>query len=291
MQGRIKSIGKYAGYAFFTVFLTLYLMFLTFPYPTLTDRFLPVLKQRLPGTVSWGDIRATPSLWLKVSKVEAGGGDLSAPVLLELENLRLRPAFLSLLLGKPALSLKAELYQGSARGTIGRRKEALEISLSWKQLKTAKHPLVSQFGGNGMAASLSGDLDLRVIGSNWETSEGSLRLTLEDGSWQNPQIQGFTLPSLDALTGKAGVKLGQKKAELESFSLEGSQFSASLEGKIDLFPRLAASRLNLNGKLKLAGELASQYDAILNGFLRNKSPEGFHTFSLRGTLASPRFSL
>ena len=291
MPRRMKTVGKYAGYALGTALLTLYFMFLTFPYSTLVDRFLPLFQAAFPGKVSVGEVRATPLFWLKVSKLEVLEQGVPSSPLLEVDDLWLRPALLSLLTGRPAVSVKANLYDGAVRGKIGRKQDTLNLSLSWEHLQPGKHPFALKLGGGELKASLAGKLSLSVKGSSWESSEGSLNLALEGGPLKNLQVYGFTLPSVDEVTGKAAVKLGQRKAEVETLSLESSQVSASLGGKIDLLPRLAGSRLNLNGKLKLDGALASQYETMLAGFLRNKDAQGYYTFSLRGTLASPRFSL
>ena len=115
-------------------------------------------------------------------------------------------------------------------------------------------------------------------------------LALAGGSVKNLQVYGFTLPSLQGISGEGKVELDKRKATLETLSLQSEQLTASLDGTVDLSPRFTSSRLQLKGKVKLAGQLESQYQPMLEGFLRNKDPDGSYAFSLVGTLGKPRFS-
>jgi type II secretion system protein N len=78
---------------------------------------------------------------------------------------------------------------------------------------------------------------------------------------------------------------------VESVSIKADLISFSIDGKVDLSKRLAKSPLNLKGKVKLSGQLASQYQPMLAGLLRKQDKEGFYVFSIRGTVGNPRFSL
>jgi type II secretion system protein N len=136
------------------------------------------------------------------------------------------------------------------------------------------------------------DLHLRIKGNRLlPGGEGTLKTRLTGGEIKNFPLLGFTLPALEGITGNGELTLGQNRATLESLSLNADQLTFSLEGKADLSPRLMSSLLNLKGRIKLSGSLASQYQPMLAGFLRKQDKEGFYTFSIRGTLGNPRLSL
>ena len=286
----MKTFGKYAGYVILGLVLTLYFMFLTFPYESMKDRFLPQWEENLPYKILIHQIRATPLLWMQLSGVRILQKPQQKTSLLDLSTVRIRPAFLDLLIGKPALRVKTDLYNGSIKGKVGKKEGDLDLDLSWKGVNPETHPFFSKQGGVHVHAGITGELLLRLKGGNLYGSEGTLSMGLKDGSVKNLQLYGFTLPSLQGITGKGRVQVEPRKATLETLSLESDQISVSMEGNLDLSPRLSSSRLNLKGKIKLAGDLEAQYQPMLSGFLRNKDPEGYYTFSLRGTVGNPRFS-
>ena len=290
MQGKMKSVSKVTAYVVLTVVLTLYFMFLTFPYEFLKDRFLPQWEESLPYKVFIRQIQATPLLWVRLSGVKIFQEQQGTTPFLDISQVGIRPSFLDLLIGKPALRINADLYDGSIRGKVGRKERDLDLDLSWKGVNPEKHPFFSKREGTQVQAGITGDLLLHLKGGNLYGSKGTLSLGLKDGSVKNLQVYGFTLPSLQGITGKGQVQLDQRKATLEDMSLESDEMSVSMEGNVDLSPRLTSSRLNLKGKIKLAGNLESQYQPMLAGFLRNKDSEGYYTFSLRGTVGSPRLS-
>jgi len=291
VPGRLKTFGKVAGYGFLTLLLTLYFMFLTFPYETLKDRYLPKAEAKLPFTVSIREVEASPLLWIHLSGVNISPKGKAKNPLVHVTTLKVRPALLDLLLGRPALRIKADLYDGFISGKVGRRKGETSLAFSWEDLRPEKHPYVAEVAkGAKVKGSIEGELQLTVRGANWHGGKGTFSLGLEQGSVQNAQVYGFTLPPLEGITGKGLVNLDQRKATLESLNLKSDQLSVTLDGNMNVSTRLASSRLNLKGKLKLSGQLESQYQPMIGSFLKNQDPQGFYTFSLRGTLGNPRFS-
>ena len=119
MPGKMKTFGKYAGYVILGIVLTLYFMFLTFPYESLKDHFLPQLEKSLPYKVIINQIRATPLLWIQISGIRIIGDAQKKTSLADIATVGVRPAFLDLLIGKPALRVKADLYNGSIKGKVG----------------------------------------------------------------------------------------------------------------------------------------------------------------------------
>jgi type II secretion system protein N len=292
MKGKMIKIFQYAGYGVLTLLLTVYFMFLTFPFSQVKDRILPRIEAGLPFRIAVDEIRATPFLGLRLTEIQLFPRSGPGPRFLELPELKLRPALLDLLIGRTTLRLRADLLNGSLSGKVARRKGTLDLAFSWDGVQPSRHPILAALLKEAkIVAGVSGDLKLRMEGNNWINSDGTLSLNLTDGSVENLQVYGFTLPALNGLNGTGTALVGKRKAEVESLSLKSDQLSVSLDGNMDLSPRLMSSRLNFKGRLKLSGALETQYQPMLANFLRKKDAEGYFLFSLRGTLGSPRFSI
>jgi type II secretion system protein N len=291
MKGKMNVILRYAAYGTLTLLLTLYFMFLTFPFTELKNRILPSLESGLPFSLRVDEIRSTPLLWLELTQLELVPMTGEKTPLLEIPELKIRPSLIDLLIGRSSLRIRADLLEGFFKGKVSRRKGNLALALSWEGIRPAKHPLLSRIQNTQMEGALSGELDMSMEANNWMTAEGTLSLDLADGSVKNLQAYGFTLPDLAGIRGNGTVRVGKRKAEVTSLTLTADQLSVSLDGSIDLSPRFSSSRLTLKGRIKLAGQLETQYQSMLSNFLRNKDSEGYFLFSLRGTLGSPRFSI
>ena len=291
MQSKLKTTGKYAGYIILTFLLTFYFMLLSFPYTILQDRFLPQLEKRLSCDINLKEIEMTPLLWLAVSGIEVlQKNQKERTLLLEIDELRVRPSLFSLFLGKIALRIKGDLYKGWIKGKISKAKEDLDINLFWKDLRPGDYPLLSRIQNAEFDAVLNGELRFHMPNNNWLSGNGTLSLDLIEGTAKNIQVYGFTLPVLQKINGGGKLSMEKRKTTLETLSLESDQFSVSLNGNVDLSPRFDSSRMNLKGKVKLTGELGSDYEPLLSGFLSNKDPDGSYAFSLKGTVTKPRFS-
>jgi len=286
-----KTIWKYIGYVLLTLVLIVYFFLLTFPIEALKDHYLSRSAGRLPYRIAVEHIRTTPFLWVNCSGLEISGKSKNAsPPLVAFETLKLRPAWLKLLMGQPALRLNGILYSGKIKGMAGKKKDDVDISLAWKDIELADYPLLTAMNLGQMKGALSGKFLLRMNQNRWYAGDGTLTCQLEEGSFKELKVRGFSLPTLEGIAGQGVLRLGQQKATLESFTINSNQLSSAFDGKIDLKPEITRSRLNLNGKVKLIGEMADQYQPMLSGLLRNKDDQDFYTFSLKGSLSKPRFS-
>lgn len=293
MPTLLKKYGRYIGYALFTVLMTLYFSVLTFPYDALKDRYLARQTPGLPFRVSIESIRATPLLWIRASGIDVTHlGNPDAPVL-KLHEARLRPSLLRALIGRPAVRIRASLYGGEISGRAGKAKEEVAVSLEWKDIAMAQLPVQNRLPGAELKGRLNGEMDLtlRIQGDSLLPGDGLLKTRLAEGSVRNLQVMGISLPALEGIQGQGEISLGQNRATVEAFTLNADLLTFSLEGRMDVAKRLTTSPLNLKGKVRLSGPLASQYQPMLAGFLRKQDAEGFYVFSIRGTLGSPRLAL
>ncbi len=294
MLGKLKRFGRYAGYGLFTLFLILYFAFLTFPYEVVQERYLREGIPGLPWKVTVERLEATPLLWIRASgiRVLSRAKDPRKP-LLTLEDLRLRPAFLHLLVARPALRFKGDLCGGKLRGLVARKGTETDLSIRWKGIDLGQVPTGSAIQGGKLTGRLRGSLDLRLRqeARRFVPVRGNLEARLREGSAKGLRFHGFELPPLKGLKADCKIEVTPKKAAVDSLALEASDLSVGLTGEVDLSPRLlAGSLLKLKGRVKLGGNLAAQYQPILAGILRNRDDEGYYTFSVRGSPLRPQFN-
>jgi|GEM_PF-1653277 len=293
MRALLKKYGKYIGYVLFTLLAIVYFAFLTFPYDAVKDRYLAQQTQGMPYRVAIEKIRATPFLWIRASGIDVGPAKENEDPVLKLKEVRLRPSLFRLLVGKLAFRFKASLYGGKVQGRAGKGKETVDLAMNWKNIALAKLPLEAYLPGAQLAGKINGEMDLRmrIQGNRVVPGDGTLTARLTEGSARKLQVQGFALPDLQGLDGQGEITLAQNRATVDALTLKADLLTFGVEGKMDIARRLNASPLNLKGKVKLSGALASQYQPMLSGFLRKQDKDGFYIFSIRGTLGSPRLSL
>ena len=293
MRALLKKYGKYVGYVLFTLLMIVYFLFLTFPYDAVKDRYLAQQTQGMPYRVSIDKIRATPFLWILATGVDVSETEKDPISVLKLREVRFRPSLFRLLMGKLAFRFKASLYGGKVRGSAGKGKEAVDLALHWQNIALARLPVEARLPGAKLEGKLNGEMDLRmrIEGNRWVPGDGTLTARLTEGSVKDLQVQGFALPGLEGITGQGEITLAQNRATVDTLTMKADVLAFGLEGKMDIAKSLITSPLNLKGKIKLSGTLASQYQPMLSGFLRKQDKDGFYVFSIRGTLGSPRLSL
>ena len=294
MRTLLRKYGKYAGYCLFALLAILYCSVLTFPYDSVKYRYVPGWTQGLPYQVSIEKIRATPLLWIRATGIQViPDKDKDQASVLKLREARVRPSLLRLLTGRLVFRIKAALFGGKIQGRAGKGGDTVELALDWRNIELEQLPVQTRLPDAQLKGTLKGELDLRlrVQGNRLVPGEGALTAVLAGGAVHNLQVSGFSLPGLEGITGQSELTLGQNRVTVDSISVNTDLLAFSLDGKIDLSRSIANSPLNLKGKIKLSGSLASQYQPMLAGLLRKQDKEGFYVFSIRGTLGNPRFSL
>lgn len=290
MKAGAKRNLKILAYGLGAVVLTLYFMFLTFPFHVVQDRLIERIAGQIRRPIQVKEIRPTPLLWIRLSDVRFLQGSAAEPqALLKIDEAKFRPSLPALALGRFSLRVKADVCGGRLRGKLGQRKGERIVKLSWKGLRLESLGPMVGFKEAELAGAFSGSLNLAMQGENWATGRGDLSVRLEQGSSRNLSVAGFSIPELKEIRGFLELRVEQKKAFLDRLALESPSLELFVEGTADLLPRVSSSRLDLKGRVKLGGDLAQTYQPMVSGLLRNRDDQGFYTFSLKGTPANPKF--
>lgn len=290
MKAGAKRNLKILAYGLGAVFLTLYFMFLTFPFEAVQDRLIASVAGLIRLPIQVKEIRSTPLLWIRLSDVrllEGPGAEAQAP--LKIDEAKIRPSLPALALGRVSLRVKANLWGGRLSAKLGQRKGERTVKLSWKGLRLESLGPMVGLKEAKLAGAFSGSLNLAMQGENWATGRGNLSARLTEGSSRNLSVAGFPTPELKDIRGSLDLRVEQKKAFLDGLALESPSLQLFVEGTADLLPRLSSSRLDLKGRLKLGEDLAQTYQPMVSGLLRNRDDQGFYTFSLKGTPTNPKF--
>jgi type II secretion system protein N len=222
-------------------------------------------------------LRFPPALAGEGVTIRPGGARGAA---LELSSAVVRPRWLTLFGGDPALAFRLELPGGGGSGTI-RRSGALDLELS-------RIPFTAPLAGSSALAaagtlergSLSGSFPLApTTATRLELTLAGVRLT----GLKAAGLSGDALP-LGTVTLRA---TGQGSAfSVAQLAAAGGELEATGDGSL-LFARPAEhSRLNLNLTLRPGPGLAPELAALLD-LLGPRGADGAWRLHLAGTLGRP----
>ncbi|HLX36437.1 MAG TPA: type II secretion system protein GspN [Candidatus Binataceae bacterium] len=198
------------------------------------------------------------------------------------DSLRVTPAYLSMLLGTPGVSISADAYGGSFDLHARRSGDATTLSFSGASLHLENYPALRAMGLN-LRATLSGDGNAYVTRNDLFADRGVFHVDAAGASYQI--FPGSRPLKLGEIT--ASIHLDQGKLTIDQVDSHGGDLSISGRGVIELQPNLPDSTVAI--KFQLATTPAGR--ATL-GFLLNflPHPPNAGPYFLSGTLAFPRLS-
>ncbi|MBW1685540.1 MAG: type II secretion system protein GspN [Deltaproteobacteria bacterium] len=260
------------------VLLTLFFLFLGFPYDRLGERLAAELSRGNGTQLSFQELG--PFISLAGPGFEATGARITTAdgIRLQLDRARLRPAWsLAWLRLAPAIHLDLEGPPGHIIGvvTLGQtpgfegRLEAIDLAQLPKNLVAS---------GTVLAGTLDAVVDLRAGSPG---PQGSISLSAREGSLGAPDLLPMAVP-FDELS--ASLRLGDGALlEVESFETQSPLFSAQVSGTIATAPSFVDAPLNLQVKL----QTDPAFRNTLQGLGIRVSRDGKATLRIRGTLTAP----
>lgn len=268
------------GIALACVLLTLFFLFMGFPYDRLGERLAAELSRGNGTRLSFQELG--PYLSLAGPGFEATGARITTAdgIHLELDRARLRPAWSLAWLGlNPAVYLDLEgppgrivgvVTLGEVRGFEGRL-EAIDLTQLPRNLIAP---------GAALAGTLDAVVDLHAASPG---PQGSISLNAHKGSLGAPDLLPMAVP-FDELS--ASLRLGDGAfVEVESFETQSPLFSAQISGTIATAPSFASAPLNLQVNL----QTDPGFRSALKGVGIRISRDGKATLRVRGTPTAPVF--
>jgi len=258
------------------VLLTLFFLFLGFPYDRLGQRLAAELGRGNGTQLSFQELG--PFISLAGPGLEATGARVTTAdgIRLQLDRARLRPAWsLAWLRLAPAIHLDLQGPPGNIVGvvTLGQT-PGFDGQLEAIDLAQLPNNLVGS--GVVLAGTLDADVDLRAGSPG---PQGSIKLNAREGSLGAPDLLPMAVP-FDELS--ASLRLGDG-ALLEVESFETKSPSAQVSGTIATAPSFVDAPLNLQVKL----QTDPAFRNTLQGLGIRVSRDGKATLRIRGTPTAP----
>lgn len=210
-------------------------------------------------------------------------------VLAQAATLDVWPSLLSIL-GRPAVSFKARLFDGVVRGRLKREKDGTAyLTVRFKRLKMDKMGLENYFSRYLPAGIGQGEVSLDIGSDN---IKGELIVLVENGdmAFKSPI---FGLNNLELGTVDVTITMDDEKVIIERFEVNGPQVSASLTGDIRVRSPYTDSVVAISGFLTPQSSLIAQLSKTFPVETLLKKPPDKNGFPVKisGTIGAPNYSM
>lgn len=225
------------------------------------------------------------SLWrlsgleLENVKIKEPGSPQKPGAVWEIENLRVRVGFWSLLFGGKRIEFKSDLYDAYAGGAFVLTKEnqMSAVELEVQDLDLKKVPAIARKIGLPVSGVVAVDAYLDFGKNPSEDGEGYLDFAID------------RMEILGAKPGKVNINFSFAKGEGKSkpVKISGGDVEAEAEISLQLTRDILRSRLSGDGWFKFNAEFAKKNSILLKQIASHQDANGKYAFRLYGTLDAP----
>jgi type II secretion system protein N len=279
------------GYIAFTLAMFVVFLISTFPYEIVVGRLLAMVQS--PAAVI--DVKGSEFAWhrglaLNGVRVSSVAGETTEPYL-ELNTLWVRPLFSQLIRGNPyALALQAELYGGTADGTLALKGQTVSGQMSFDGASLGRYRTLAALLEEGqIAGRLSGTVSFEAAGPSVEAGQASGEVRLENSSLEKARISGLLVPDLHFKETRLKFAMQSGRIEIEQFNANGDELSVNASGTVTFRAPIDASVLNLKMTMLPGKEATDAIRALLALVPKPQGGKPDAPVRISGTLAKPRF--
>lgn len=224
-------------------------------------------------------------------KLEKPSFELSDQTRIDFDSLTASPSFLSLLKGMVGgnLILKQDQSQIIASGAA--RSDQIDAKIQLDQVNISKMGLLSfiaQIKGTGI---ISGILKIDGKLSDFSTLNGEIQLTLKNVRFEEQNLMGFQLDSMQINEGMIDIPIRQGKLEFKNVKIGKTGGSDDLNlvvsGDLTLNRNLNSSALNLKTQFGLSDRVKQKLSLLDSILASSKLKDGRYGYKITGTLGSP----
>ena len=272
-RGRFTIIaGALIGMAVFAAFLVA-----DFPYSdTLTSMLAPYQLK-----LTYQSQRLSPPIGAKLTNVQlfstAGTGD---EALLQSPAVTLAPTFAALLLGRPGMHVRADLYGGTVHVTLYQHADNVDLNFSLDSLKLAQSAPLRQIGAI-LDGNLSGAGTAHIAGPNLREDRAMMAIAGEDLAVSI--VQGFPSIHLGTLTGN--LQLDHGESRLAEIVAHGADLDLKAAGTIQLGDTPDDSTIDVTFYLNPTRSGRDHFGFFLKLLPHPPGPDA--PYRIRGDLRSP----
>jgi type II secretion system protein N len=278
-------------YAVFTVAMFCVFLISTFPYDIVVGGALSALQS--PNMVV--DVKSAEFAWhrglaLNGVRFSSLAGGTAAPYL-EMNTVWVRPVLTQLIQGNPyALSLQAELYGGTADGTLDVQGQTVAGTLNVNDASLERYRTLTSLLEEGQVAGrLSGEISFEAAGPSIENSHVNGEVRLENAGLDKAKIFGFGGLDIHFKEGRLKFGIQGGRMEIEQFNATGDELNVNASGTVTLREPLDASVLNLKATLLPGKEASDVIRALVAAIPKPQDAKPDAPVRISGTLAKPRY--
>ena len=277
MTGR-KRLLRGLALAAATLVLFLALFYVLFPVAPLNNAVIQALAGQ--GLTLEPEARKTvlPGLvWNDAILSSAQGA------LLDIEQLKVQPRLMALLLGRLRLSAKAAVADGKIDllyGVNGRQAVVLQAD----GIQLAKIPFFKTVLGATAGGMLWSEGNVQRTPQGLD---GELKLEVKQLQYSGVKMGAFPLPDATNLRTQGMVRISGGRARLESFTLQGEGVYMRLSGNLPTGARAASMPLDLTLEIMPKPEFMEQQKLVFLLLAKFMSSPGVYRVPIRGTLLNP----
>ncbi len=249
MNGLLKKSALAGAVLLYVLAVTLTALHYRFPYQAAFEAARRTLEARSPLRIAYDGIQPGLPLTYEITGLAVSArtpaGDIK---LADIDRVRLRLGFFSLLTGRASLAVKALAGQGGLNGQVDYRLWGnRELRLVLDNIDLPDFSLAQPSGQGAIQGRLAGSLT--VLGAKGVVPTGGQgSLVIGPGRIDDLQLPQLPISSLEFDRLSLEFKLQPNVVELTGLQAEGQQGVLSLSGRINDFQNL---RLSLAGSARL----------------------------------------
>ena len=277
MTGR-KRLLRGLALAAAALFLFIALFYVLFPVAPLNNTIMQTLAGQ--GLTLEPEARKTvlPGLVWNDAVLSSAQG-----ALLDIEQLKVQPRLMALLLGRLRISAKAAVADGKIDllyGVNGRQAVVLQAD----GIQLAKIPFFKTVLGATAGGMLWSEGNVQRTPQGLD---GELKLEVKQLQYSGVKMGAFPLPDATNLQTQGMVRISGGRARLESFTLQGEGIYMRLSGNLPTGASAASMPLDLTLEIMPKPEFMEQQKLVFLLLAKFMSSPGVYRVPIRGTLLNP----
>jgi type II secretion system protein N len=274
-------------------------LLLTFPYDVLGRLMETELAKDVPGAaVTINKIGPSLPLGLYMGDVvyetpPTKDAENGTPI--QIDAIRIKPAWLKLLTMKPGIAFNIRGFAGEISGQTWRAGQNTGLDIKAKDIHIEDGGFLEKALGVQLQGALTGRLN-GVIGPSAfkggppTLNEGTFEATLDSARIKGGKVMGFSVPATDLGSPEISATITKGEAKIETIKAKSSDIDINGTGSLSIRQNMMQAPVHGNIKIKLSDEWFARNPTI-KGMLSFagpfKKPDGTLEVPLTGTLARP----
>ncbi|MGI9554163.1 MAG: type II secretion system protein GspN [Thermodesulfobacteriota bacterium] len=277
-----------ASIILFLLFLTLF-FYINFPTEALKKRIVAEIENNTGYKAEIEQLDISPFLVINLKKLNLSIEQDQVRIVID--NLKISPSIISLLLESKKIPFSAKLGQGDVDGTINYSDSTNRLNSFSAELDNVNSKIINEFLKNKKGVpefdgEVSGDINIVLVKDGVEIADGEFNLYSDNFSLSKLKVEQFKLPEYKGLKAALEGKIEKNKTQLSKLQLENNDFNLVLNGTMPVPWKMKRGVLDLSVNLVLNSNKAKM--GFLQAFM-TKGNDGSLSAKIAGTFNKPQF--